>query len=68
MKAGKNEAIVDIMLFNFLKESKKFSKKWTVKKTKNTSIQECLSKSSKSGAENRGEPDLKNLLKWLFMK
>lgn len=57
-KIRKNEAITDIKLFNYLKDNKKYSCSWTVKKTENTAIQECLDKSSKSGAENRGEPDL----------
>jgi hypothetical protein len=58
MAKRKNEAITDITLFNYLKDKKIFAKPWTVKKTDNEAIQECLDKSSKSGAENRGEPDL----------
>ena len=57
-KIRKNEAIKDINLYNFISKNKKYSYSWTVKKTENEAIQECLDKSSKSGAENRGEPDL----------
>ena len=57
-KIRKNEAIKDINLYNFISSNKKYSYSWTVKKTENEAIQECLDKSSKSGAENRGEPDL----------
>jgi len=54
----KNETITDIDLFNFLSNIKIFSKKWVPKKTKNKHIQEILGKASKTGLENRGEPDL----------
>ena len=54
----KNEAKTDIDVFNFLTNQKKFSKRWNTKKINNTFIEECLSKASKSGKENRGEPDL----------
>jgi hypothetical protein len=48
MENRKNEAIVDINLFNYLESKKSFSKKWTVKKSNNSAIQEGLDKSSKS--------------------
>ncbi len=54
----KNEAKTDIKVFNFLSDVKKFSKEWNIKKVKNKAITECLSKASKSGKQNRGEPDL----------
>ena len=56
---AKNEAKTDIDLFNYLTNSKNFSKTWVPKKTKNKHIQEVLSKATKSDTEeNRGEPDL----------
>jgi len=55
---AKNEAKTDIELFNYLTNNKNFSKSWVPKKTTNNHIQEVLSKSSKSGKNNRGEPDL----------
>lgn len=57
-KIRKNEAVTDITLFNYLKDIKEYSENWTVKKTSNVAIQECLDKSSKKIVENRGEPDL----------
>jgi hypothetical protein len=54
----KNEAKTDIKVFNFLSNEKKFSKEWNTKKVNNKAITECLSKASKSGKQNRGEPDL----------
>jgi len=54
----KNEAKTDINVFNYLSNEKKFSKVWGTKKVKNKAITECLSKASKSGKLNRGEPDL----------
>ena len=38
----KNEAKVDIDLFNYIRDNKNYKKKWTVKKTENKYIQECL--------------------------
>ena len=55
---AKNEAKTDIELFNYLTNNKNFSKSWIPKKTTNNHIQEVLSKASKSGKNNRGEPDL----------
>ena len=54
----KNEALVDIDLYNFIKEKKKYLKKWTVKKTSNKYIQEQLDIASKKQTDKRGEPDL----------
>lgn len=54
----KNEAKVDIDLFNFIRDTKKYKKKWTVKKTDNKHIQECLDIASKKANDKRGEPDL----------
>jgi type I restriction-modification system DNA methylase subunit len=69
MAIRKNETLTDFTLLSYLKESKVFAKNWTVKKIPaNDAIQECLDKSSKSGSNERGEPDLiyinenKNLL------
>jgi len=56
--ARKNEALKDIILFNYIKDTKKYFKKWTVKKVSNVYIQECLDKASKRATEKRGEPDL----------
>lgn len=59
MAKRKNETLTDFTLLNFLKEHKVFSNNWTVKKVPNNiAIQECLDKSSKSGTNERGEPDL----------
>lgn len=59
MAQRRNETLTDFTLLNFLKEKKVFSKNWTVKKVlTNTAIQECLDNSSKSGTNERGEPDL----------
>lgn len=54
---SKNEAQKDINLFNFIKDNKIYKKDWLTKKTKNEKIQEILSKVSKKGNGNRGEPD-----------
>ncbi len=54
----KNEARTDIDVFNFLTNERVFAEKWNTKKINNTHVIECLSKASKSGKENRGEPDL----------
>ncbi len=54
----KNEALVDINLYNFIRDNKKYKMKWFVKKTKNKYIQECLDIASKKSNANRGEPDL----------
>jgi hypothetical protein len=56
--ARKNEAEKDITLFNHIRDAKKYFKKWTVKKSSNDYIQQCLDKASKRATENRGEPDL----------
>lgn len=58
MTIRKNESKKDIILFNYLKDKKAFSKEWEVKKTDNGVIQEVLDRSSKKDTENRGEPDL----------
>lgn len=59
MAKRKNESLTDIKIYNFLKNNKTFSKEWHIKKVPhNTSIQECLDRSSKSGSDERGEPDL----------
>ena len=55
---AKNETVTDIQLFNYLTNTKIFTQQWIPKKTNNQHIQEVLSRSSKSGLENRGEPDL----------
>lgn len=54
----KNEAQVDIDLFNYLSSQKLFSGKWNAKKLSNKYIEEILSGASKSNTGNRGEPDL----------
>ena len=54
----KNEARTDINVFNFLTNKRTFAKEWNTKKINNIHVIECLSKASKSGKENRGEPDL----------
>lgn len=59
MAKRKNETLTDFTLLNFLKDKKVFAKNWTVKKVPNNdAIQECLDHSSKSGSNERGEPDL----------
>lgn len=57
-KTSVNEAKTDLDLYTHIKEEKKYSEKWHVKKTTNKYIQECLGISSKSGKGFRGEPDL----------
>lgn len=54
----KNEAKTDINLFNFIKENRLFSKKWTVQKQNNKYIQEILDKTSKKETGKHGYPDL----------
>jgi len=54
----KNEAQTDIDLFNFLSNKRSFTKKWVAQKSKNKHITSCLSKASKSGKGNQGNPDL----------
>lgn len=54
----KNEAKKDILLFNFIKDNRKYKNDWEVKKTDNKIIQSILDKSSKKKSGNRGEPDL----------
>lgn len=54
----KNEAKTDISLFNFIKENKIYSNKWTVRKQDNKYIQEILDKTSKKETGNNGYPDL----------
>lgn len=59
MAKRKNETLTDFTLLSYLKDNKIFAKNWTVKKIpNNAAIQECLDKSSKSGSNERGEPDL----------
>ncbi|TFF34142.1 N-6 DNA methylase [Mucilaginibacter psychrotolerans] len=58
INSRKNEAKTDLDLYNYIKESKKYSEKWLIKKTSNSYVQECLDVSSKSGKGFRGEPDL----------
>lgn len=57
-KGRKNEAKTEFELFNFIKDNRKYSEKWMVKKTSNVYVQACLDVASKSGKANRGEPDL----------
>ena len=57
-KKRKNEAQVDIDLFNFISTTKKYSHKWSTKKSSNKYVQEVLDISSKKGTGQRGEPDL----------
>lgn len=57
LKYMKNEAQKDLLLFNYLKEKKVFSKKWHIKKTENAHLQEILNKTSKKDNGERGEPD-----------
>jgi len=54
----KNEAKTDIDLFNYIKDNRVYSKKWTVQKQSNKYIQEILDKTSKKGTGNKGYPDL----------
>ena len=53
----RNEAQKDIILFNFLKNEKSFSKNWMVKRSNNNFLQEILKKASKRNNGERGEPD-----------
>ncbi|NJM79032.1 MAG: hypothetical protein HC854_04225 [Flavobacterium sp.] len=57
-KKRKNESKVDIDLFNYLSNTKKYYNSWETKKTSNSYIQTVLDTSSKSGTGFRGEPDL----------
>ena len=54
----KNEAKTDIVLFNFIKENRIYSKEWSVQKQGNRYIQEVLDKTSKKGTGGYGYPDL----------
>ena len=54
---AKNEAQKDIILFNYLKDKRNFSKTWNIKKTDNLELQEILKKASKKDNGERGEPD-----------
>lgn len=58
MEKRKNESQVDIDLFNYLTNFKKYSMSWKTRKTKDKYIQEVLDKSSKRLTGERGEPDL----------
>lgn len=57
-KIRKNEAKTDLDLYTFIKENRKYSKGWMIKKSSNEFVQSCLDVSSKSGKGFRGEPDL----------
>ena len=54
----KNEAKKDILLYNFIKDNKKYKNSWDIKKINNKVIQSILDKASKRKTGNRGEPDL----------
>lgn len=54
----KNEAKKDLLLYNFIKDNKKYKCSWDIKKTDNKIIQSILDKASKKKTGNRGEPDL----------
>ncbi|HJX50697.1 MAG TPA: N-6 DNA methylase [Candidatus Nanoarchaeia archaeon] len=54
----KNEAKKDIILYNFLKDNRKYKNSWDIKKTNNNIIQSILDKASKRKTDKRGEPDL----------
>jgi len=54
----KNEAKKDILLYNYIKENKKYKNSWDIKKTDNKIIQAILDKTSKKNTGYRGEPDL----------
>lgn len=58
MKKRKNEAKKDILLYNFIKDNKKYKNSWDIKKTDDDIIQSILAKASKKKTGNRGEPDL----------
>ncbi|HEX2786285.1 MAG TPA: N-6 DNA methylase [Ignavibacteria bacterium] len=58
MAERKNEAQVDIDLYNYIRDNKKYKKKWILRKTDNKYLQECLDIASKKISEKRGEPDL----------
>jgi len=57
-KKRKNESKVDIDLFNYLSNTKKYFNSWETKKTSNSYVQNVLDTSSKGGTGFRGEPDL----------
>jgi hypothetical protein len=57
-RVRKNEAKTDLDLYTFIKNKRRYSESWMIKKTSNTFVQECLDVSSKSGKGFRGEPDL----------
>ncbi|MDO8740317.1 MAG: N-6 DNA methylase [Candidatus Woesearchaeota archaeon] len=54
----KNEAKKDILLYNYIKDKKKYKNSWDIKKTDNKVVQSILDKASKKKTGNRGEPDL----------
>ena len=54
----KNEAKKDILLYNYIRDNKKYNKPWDIKKTDNSIIQSILDTTSKRKTGNRGEPDL----------
>lgn len=54
----KNEAKVDIDLFNYIAGNKNYKNVWETKKSSNNYVQEVLDISSKKGTGERGEPDL----------
>ena len=54
----KNEAKKDILLYNYIKDKKKYKNSWDIKKTNNKVVQSILDKASKKKTGNRGEPDL----------
>lgn len=58
MAKRKNEAQVDINLFNYLTKDRSFSKEWITKKTLHKYVQEVLDITSKKKTGNKGEPDL----------
>ena len=58
MEKRKNESQVDIDLFNYLTNLKKYSVSWKTKKTQDKYIQQVLDTSSKRLTGERGEPDL----------
>ncbi len=57
-KNRKNEAQLDIELFNYIALNKSFANKWTTKKTENNYVQAVLDIASKKNSGQRGEPDL----------
>lgn len=54
----KNEVQTDIDLIQYIKDNKRYAQPWQVRKVANDNIQDVLSKSSKKGTDERGEPDL----------